>query len=241
MITGGGSGIGRGIALYFCERGYNVAIIGRDVEKLKMTCDEAGPMCTYFQADVTSRDQVFTAINAIAGQYGHIDVLINNAGSVSNILTTTPIEEAEARFREMFDVHVMGAFLAVMAAVPHLTRPGGRVINISSIAAFHGGAKPGGCAYAGAKAALNAMTMSWARELGPEGITANGIAPGFIDTALTKLWSEDRRKLSLSNILVGRAGEPEDIAATAYFLASPEAGFITGEIINANGGALFVT
>lgn len=240
VVTGGNSGIGRGIANYFGARGYRVAIVGRNAETLAETQKEVGANCLSFNADVAKRDDVFAAVKGVVNAWGRIDVLINNAGATSHILTSTPLEEAERNFRETINVHMTGAFLMVMAAAAHLTRPGGRIINISSIGSFVGGRRPGASAYVAAKAGLNGLTHSWARELSPQGITVNAIAPGFIDTALTKLWSAERRKASIDDILVGRPGEPEDIAATAYFLASPAASFISGEIINVNGGARFI-
>ncbi len=240
VVTGGNSGIGRGIALYFGARGYRVAIIGRNADTLSAAKKEVGANCLSFRADVAKRDEVIAAVKGIVDAWGRIDVLVNNAGAMSHILTSTPLDEAERSFRDTVDVHMTGAFLMVMAAASHITRPGGRIINISSIGAFMGGRRPGASAYVAAKAGLNGLTHSWARELSPQGITVNAIAPGFIDTALTKLWSAERRKASIDDILVGRPGEPEDIAAVAYFLASPEASFISGEIVNVNGGARFI-
>ncbi len=240
LITGGSSGIGRGIANYFAARGYRVAIFGRNAEALASTKEEIGDNCLTFQADVSQREQVFAGVKGIIDTWGRLDVVINNAGATSRILTTTPIEQAEPIFRQTIDVNLVGAFLVVMAAAPHLTRPGGRIINISSIGAFNGGFRTGNPAYAAAKAALNNITRSWARELGPQGITVNGIAPGFIDTPLTKQWSEERRKANIDETVVGRPGEPADIAAAAFYLASLEASFVTGEVLNVNGGALFV-
>jgi 3-oxoacyl-[acyl-carrier protein] reductase len=240
VVTGGNSGIGRGIALHFGRAGYRVAILGRNAETLRTTAQEIGPGCLWFQADVSHRDQVVAAVRAIVESWSRIDVLVNNSGLSSPILTTTPIEEAERRFRDTIDVNLTGPFLMVMAVAPHLSRPGGRIINISSIAAFHGGRHPGSSAYAASKSGLNALTHAFARELSPEGITVNGIAPGYIETPMTARWSDERRQAGMQAILAGRAGTPADIAAAAFYLASPEAAFVTGEILNVNGGSLFV-
>ncbi len=240
VVTGGNSGIGRGIALYFGARGWRVAIIGRNAETLRETKEAVGDNCLSFQADVAQREEVFAAVHGVHEAWGRIDVAINNAGAATTVFTHTEIEKGEARFRQTLDVHVMGAYFLAMAAIPHLTRPGGRIINVSSIGAFSGGGSPGGMAYVAAKAALNALTMSWALELGPQGITVNGIAPGFIETALTDRWPQAMRDACVADTVVGRSGKPEDIAATAFYLASPEASFITGEVVNVNGGALFV-
>ena len=240
VVTGGNSGIGRGIARYFGGRGFRVAIVGRNPETLRSTAEEIGANCLSFRADVAKRDQVLAAVKGIVDAWGRMDVLVNNAGNLGSIFTTTPIEEAERILRQTIDIHLTGAFLMVMASAPHLTRPGGRIINISSIGAFRGGRVAGAPAYVAAKAGLHGLTHSWARELSPQGITVNGIAPGYIETPMTDPWPKKVKDASLAEVLVGRAGQPEDIAAAAYYLASPAASFITGEILNVNGGALIV-
>lgn len=240
LVTGGNAGIGRGIAQRFIEAGYRVAIIARNQTTLDQTAKELGTSCRAFKADITRRDEVLAAVDAVVKAWGKIHVLVNNSGIQSTIFTTTPIEEAERAFRETIDVNLTGPFLMTMAAAPHLVRPGGRIINISSIGAFLGGRTPGTPAYIASKNALNALTHSFARELGPQGITVNGIAPGLIETAMTAAWSEERRRQALVPIVMGRTGQPVDIAEAALYLASPEASFVTGEILNVNGGALFV-
>jgi 3-oxoacyl-[acyl-carrier protein] reductase len=121
-----------------------------------------------------------------------------------------------------------------------LPRPGGRIINISSIAAFTGGSRPGAIGYAAAKAGLLGMTYALARELSPQGITVNAVAPGFIaNTEFTGAWSEERIQSIVAQTPVGRAGDANDVAEAVLFLASPEASFITGEVLNVNGGWLF--
>lgn len=239
LVTGATSGIGRGMAKYFAERGWRVAIFGRNEEALKSTQEEIGERCLPLRVDVSKRDQVFDGVAKIIGQWGRLDAAVNNAGTTSRIYTTMPIDEAEQLFRTTIETHLMGAFYVMMACVPHLPRPGGRLINISSIGSFNGGRMGGSMAYGAAKAGLNNITRSWARELSPSGITVNAIAPGFIDSAITRSWSPERLKVTTSEILVGRVGQPEDIAAAAYFLCSDEASFITGEVLNVNGGALF--
>lgn len=127
-----------------------------------------------------------------------------------------------------------------VGVAPHLPRPGGRIINISSIAAFTGGSRPGTIGYAAAKSGLLGMTYALARELSPQGITVNAIAPGFIaNTEFTGQWSKERVEGIIAQTPVGRAGQVSHVATAVLFLASPEASFITGEVLNVNGGWLF--
>jgi 3-oxoacyl-[acyl-carrier protein] reductase len=242
VITGGGSGIGRAAAAAFAQRNEQVVIIGRDEHRLRETASVLGPRVTWQCADVSQREQVQSAIIAITEQFGFIDVLVNNAGTsaIPAIKTDLLIEEAERYWDEEVTIHLKGSFLMALAAAPHLPRPGGRIINISSIAAFTGGSSAGSIGYAAAKSGLIGMTYALARELSPQGITVNAIAPGFIaQTGFTGAWPEERVQRLIAQIPVGRAGRAEDIAAAIVYLASPEAGFVTGEVLHVNGGALF--
>lgn len=217
VVTGGNSGIGQAIAQAFAHDDARVIIIGRNEQTLRAT-----------------------AVTAIVEHSDHIDVLVNAAGFVRGITTSDPLDAAEQLWDEVLDTNLKGSFLMAMAAAPHLTRPGGRIINISSIAAFTGGSRPGAMAYAAAKAGLLGLTYGLARELSPQGITVNAIAPGFIaDTGFTGEWPDDRVRGIVAQTPVGRAGGVDDIAAAALYLASPEASFITGEVLNVNGGWLF--
>jgi 3-oxoacyl-[acyl-carrier protein] reductase len=192
------------------------------------------------QADVSQREQVVRAVEAIVSQFGAIDVLVNNAGVVVRFTTSTPIEEAESAWDEQIDINLKGSFLMVMAVAPHLRRPGGRIINISSISAFNAGSRPGLLAYTASKAGLHGLTYGLARELSGEGITVNAIAPGYIaDTEQTAGWPEEHVQRVVAGTPVNRAGQPDDIAAAALYLASPAASFVTGEILNVNGGWAF--
>ncbi len=242
LITGGASGIGRATAAAFARQGEHVAILGRREEALRAAAQELGPRVTWQRADVTRREQVAAAVSAVVEQFGKIDVLVNAAGTSATpaVKTDLPLEEAERYWDEDINIHLKGSFLVSMAAAPHLPRPGGRIINISSIAAFTGGSRAGGVAYASAKAGLLGMTYGLARELSPQGITVNAIAPGFIaHTGFTGAWPEERVKSIIDQTPVGRGGHAEDIAAAVLYLASPEASFVTGEVLNINGGWLF--
>ncbi len=242
VITGGGSGIGRAAAEAFARQGERVVILGRDAEKLRAAAEEIGPLATWQRADVSQREHVTTAVQAIIQQCESIDVLVNAAGTSATPATRTdqPIEEAERNWDADLAIHLKGSFLMAVAVAPHLPRPGGRIINISSIAAFTGGSRAGSVAYAAAKAGVIGMTYGLARELSPQGITVNAIAPGFIaNTGFTGSWSEERVQSLIAQIPTGRAGRSEDIAAAIVYLASPEAAFVTGEVLHVNGGALF--
>jgi 3-oxoacyl-[acyl-carrier protein] reductase len=240
VITGGGSGIGKAIATTFIEAGERVAIIGRDAAKLRATAEALGPAARWYRADVSQRADVEETVARIVSDMGGIDVLVNAAGFILGIRADTPLDEAEAAWNAEIGANLTGSFLMAMAVAPHLPRPGGRIVNISSIAAFTGGSSGGAIGYAAAKAGVLGLTYGLARSLSAEGITVNAIAPGFIAaTGFTGAWPEERVRGIVAQTPVGRGGRAGDIAAAAMYLASPEAAFVTGEVLNVNGGWLF--
>lgn len=237
LITGGNSGMGRAIAEAFVQRHAQVIIIGRNEETLRTTASSLGTQASWYRADVSDSKQVIEVMKS----QEKIDVLVNAAGFTGTITTDTPFEEAEQTWDAIVDANLKGSFLMSLAVAPHLSRPGGRIINISSIAAFTGGSSAGAQAYAAAKAGALGLTYSLARELGPQGITVNAIAPGFVPE--TRFFGgevpEERIRNVINQTPMGRVGHPEDIAAAVLYLASPEASFVTGEVLNVNGGWLF--
>lgn len=242
VVTGGGSGIGQEIASAFSRQGSQVIIIGRNEDRLLAAAEALGPRISWQRADVSQLRQVISSVESIVKRFGRIDVLVNNAAATlsGRITTETHPEEAEKLWDEQLDITLKGSFLMAMVVAPHLRRPGGRIINISSIAAFTGGSRPGAIAYAAAKAGLLGLTYALARELSPKGITVNAVAPGFIvNTGMTRDWPEERVKAIVEETPVGRVGNVGDVAAAALYLASPEASFVTGSVLSVNGGWLF--
>ncbi|GHO45822.1 SDR family NAD(P)-dependent oxidoreductase [Ktedonospora formicarum] len=240
IITGGGSGIGRACAREFAQKDEQVVILGRSAEKLQRCAQEEGYDIAWKQADVSQREQVERVINEIVREYGRIDVLVNAAGFVLGATTDMPLAEAEANWDAVQETNLKGSFLMTVAAAPHMPRPGGRIIYISSIAAFTGGSRAGSTAYAAAKAGVLGLTYGFARELSERGITVNAIAPGFIaNTEFTCNWTDEKIQGIIAQTPVGRGGSAKDIAASVSYLASPSSSFVTGEVLNVNGGWLF--
>jgi 3-oxoacyl-[acyl-carrier protein] reductase len=240
VITGGSSGIGRAMAEAFVQNDAQVIIMGRREDALRATAQAIGAQCSWQRADIGQREQVAVAVDAVITQFGKIDVLINNAGESRGITAEMSLDQAEAVWDQELSTNLKGAFLMALAVLPHLTRPGGRIINISSDGALTGGGGLRTIGYVSAKAGLLGLTRALAREYSAQGITINTIAPGFIaDTGATARVPEDIVKSIAAQLPVARPGHVNDVAAAALFLASPEAGFITGETLNVNGGRQF--
>ena len=236
IITGGARGIGEGICKIFCNEGATVALW--DVlEEGQTTADSisAGGGSIFFQkVDVTSQESVDSAVANIIENHGKIDVLINNAGIIRDrsILKMTREEWDMVR-----SVNVDSLFITTKAVLPHMkTANYGRIISASSINAFQGAF--GQTNYTASKAAIVGFTHSLCREVGKYNITVNAVAPGFIKSEMSDSMPEEIIKAGIAQIPVGRIGTPEDMGHAYLFLASKEAGFVSGHTLHANGGAM---
>jgi 3-oxoacyl-[acyl-carrier protein] reductase len=236
IITGGARGIGEGICKIFCNEGATVALW--DVlEEGQTTADNIsvdGGSIFFQKVDVTSQDSVDSAVANIIDNHGKIDVLINNAGIIRDrsILKMTREEWDMVR-----SVNVDSLFITTKAVLPHMkTANYGRIISASSINAFQGAF--GQTNYSASKAAIVGFTHSLCREVGKYNITVNAVAPGFIKSEMSDSMPEEIIKTGIAQIPVGRIGTPEDMGHAYLFLASKEAGFVSGHTLHANGGAM---
>ncbi|GAA3841452.1 3-oxoacyl-ACP reductase FabG [Brevibacterium ammoniilyticum] len=239
IVTGGGRGIGAAIAKKLAAEGHRVAVLDMGpTEDTVAAITAAGGEAIGLDADVSDETSVNGAVAEVADRLGAPTVLINNAGILrDNLLFKMTYEE----FEKVLSVHLGGAFLMAKAVQEHMVAEKfGRIVSMSSTSAL---GNRGQTNYSAAKAGIQGMTKTWAIELGKFGITANAIAPGFIETDMTKATAdrvgvdfEDFKKAAISQIPVGRAGHPEDIANTAAFLVSEGAGFVSGQVIYVAGG-----
>ncbi len=236
VITGGSRGIGRAICLELARRGANVvfsyagntAAAEKTLEELKALGVEARAV----QGNVADPAAAKTLIDTAVKELGGIHILVNNAGITRDGLAMAMKEED---FDAVIETNLKGAFLCMKAAIrPMMKARYGRIVNMSSVVALRG--NPGQVNYCASKAGLIGMTKSLAKEMGARGITVNAVAPGYISTDMTAALPDAARQAMLSTIPVGRAGNPEDVAAAVAFLASEEAGYITGQVLSVDGG-----
>ena len=235
LITGGGQGIGRAVALRFAGEGAKVVVIDIVAESARAVADEikaAGGEAMAVTCDVTRRDQIDALVGQVLAAYGQIDILCNNAGITRDARL---VKMTEDEFDSVVDVNLKGVFNLTQAVAPHMIERGyGRVISASSIVGLYGNF--GQTNYVATKAGVIGMTRVWARELGPKGITANAIAPGFIATDMIKTVPQKVLDDFAGRTPVRRLGTPEDVANAYLFLASEESGFINGIVLSVDGG-----
>ena len=236
VVTGGSRGIGRAIALELAKEGYFVVVnYNGSVERaqeVKKEIEEAGGSAALVQCDVSDFQACEEFIKNVVSEYKTIDVLVNNAGITKDGLLMRMSEED---FDRVIDINLKGTFNCVRFASRYMMKQRqGRIINISSVVGVAGNA--GQANYAASKAGIIGLTKSAARELASRNITVNAIAPGFIETEMTDVLSDEIKEKSASQIPLGKFGKPEDIASTVAFLASEKAGYITGQVIHVDGG-----
>lgn len=234
IITGGGSGIGRGIALAFAREGAKLVIAGRNLKKLDAFATEIGAACLPHHADVSRQDDVQNLVARTLEKFGGIHILVNNAGV---LLPGTAESHTEEEWDQTFKTNVRGLWLLSRAVLPHLrSAGGGSIINIASVLSQV--AARNRVAYAASKGAVLAMTRAMALDHAPEKIRVNCICPGIVETEMVARFNmdENARRQRLAMHPIGRFGQPEDIAQAAIFLASDESSWITGAAFPVDGG-----
>jgi len=237
FVTGASQGIGRACALRLAKEGASVAAAARNHGKLNELVNEivaAGGQAAAYALDVTDEEQVKSAIKAAITQFGKVDILVNNAGITRDQLV---MRMKRADWDAVLQTNLTSSFLCTQQVTSSMLRQRwGRIINISSIFGEMGQA--GQANYSASKAGLIGLTMAIARELGSRNITCNAVAPGFIETAMTDVLSAEFKQNAAKQIPLGRVGSPADVAGAVAFLASDEASYITGHVLNVNGGML---
>lgn len=238
VITGAARGIGKAIAFAFSREGAKVALVDVERPRLEASREEIekkGGKAIALTCDITKSSDVQGMVDEVKRAFGRIDILVNNAGIIRRGTIETVTEEDWDR---VIEVNLKGTFNCCKAVVETMkAQRYGKIVNVSSIAGKLGDitSAPG---YGPSKAGIDALTKTLARHLAPYGINVNAVSPHAIETEMSAQWSEERRKEIIASIPLGRLGKPEDVAEAVLFLASDESSFITGEILDVNGGAL---
>jgi len=235
LVTGAAQGIGKAIALKFAKSGYQTVIVDVNYDKLLETEDEIKTIneCLAIKLDISVPNEVKKVVNTTVEKFGRIDVLVNNAG----IAAFGGIEDVDNNLLDkVLSINFKGAFYLCREIAPIMkNQKYGKIVNVSSITAKRGDNSTAPC-YGASKGALIVLTKSLAKELGPFGINVNAVAPHAIITPMMKYWDEKRKKEAADALPVRRVGTPEDVAEAVFFLAMEEASFITGHVINVDGG-----
>jgi len=235
FVTGASRGIGRATALSLCRVGFDIVVASPEIERNEEVAQEiracSGEAMTV-NLDVTSPESVKEAFAKALKDRGRIDVLVNNAGITRDGIA---VRMKPAEWDLVLNLNLSGAFRCIQAVLPGMMRNRwGRIINISSVVGQAGAA--GQANYAASKAGLIGLTKTLAQEMGSRGITVNAVAPGYIETDMTKVLPEEVKAKILAQVPLERIGKPEDVAAAVKFLASEDAGYITGHVLAVNGG-----
>lgn len=236
FVTGGTTGIGREIALTLAHNGFDVCINCRkdptEFEELKKQINALGVKCFFAQGDVSKYEDAEKMIKEIIDEFGRIDVLVNNAGITKDMLIMRMKKED---FESVINVNLIGTFNITKNVVPYMMKQRyGRIINMASVVGISGNA--GQSNYAASKAGIIGFTKSLAKELGSRNILVNAVAPGYIQTAMTEVLSDKIKEAIKEQIPLARLGETKDVANLVGFLASDDSSYITGQVINVDGG-----
>ena len=235
MVTGASRGIGRACALELAKAGVRVALAARQVEKLEAVAGEiraAGGEAFVAPIDVGEHASIKEGVGRVAKEFGRIDILVNNAGVTKDGLA---LRMKPDDWNMVLQTNLTGAFYCIQQVIsPMMRERWGRIVNISSVVGEAGNA--GQANYVASKAGLIGLTKSLAQELGSRNITVNAVAPGFIETDMTHVLKEEQKARITQGIPLGRIGRPEEVAAAVRFLCGEEAGYITGNVIDVNGG-----
>ena len=235
IVTGGARGIGEGVCEVFCKQGATVALWDvLDGSKVVDRISKDGGKIFYQKVDVTSTESVKNAVEYIIDNYGKIEILINNAGIIRD---RSFINMSEKEWDEVVNVNLKSLFIVCKAVLPHMKANGyGRIVSASSVNGFQGAF--GQTNYSATKAGISGFTRSLCKEVGKYGITVNALAPGFIKSVMTESMPDEIIEAGIKMIPVKRIGTPQDMGYAYLFLASREAGFISGITLHANGGAM---
>jgi len=237
LVTGASQGIGRTCALRLAKDGASVVVAARSQDKLNNLVGEitaAGGQAAAFALDVAEEEQIKSTVKAAIAQFGKIDILVNNAGITRDQLV---MRMKRADWDAVLQTNLTSAYLCIQQVIGSMLKQRwGRIINVTSVFGQMGQA--GQANYAASKAGLIGLTMAIAREVGSRNITCNAVAPGFIETAMTAVLSDEFKQTAVKQIPLARVGTPEDVASAVAFLASDEASYITGHVLNVNGGML---